>query len=405
MKISVVAGSSRPHLFGTIRELHRQGNLSRAYVPLGLNLSKINPLRKVRILDRAANRFPELVDIPKSQIVLPEIFYQLGLWLTRNKFDWIGEISTEISHRVYSIIVNQRMKKDSSEVVVIRCGYGNHINTRNKIRICDLGMAHPVIDESLINGKGFKIAEFASLGRIAKLMIDDLNRADRIIVNSDFVKKTCVLAGIDDKKLFTAYLPAAHELVNLAESKFLKKSKVGDTKLVLFVGTLSLRKGIDIFLRIARSCKILDLNLKFMAIGSWSGVSPTLKEEISQSTNIEVIPWISRKELVDYYIKADFLLCPTRSDGGARVITEAMLFGAVVLTSNVSGSPIVNGVDGFEFDIQEDEDFIKNVLEVLEDESRFIGVGNKANRTVTEKLSIANYMNNFLKACSIKDLI
>jgi glycosyltransferase involved in cell wall biosynthesis len=261
-------------------------------------------------------------------------------------------------------------------------------------------MAHPLIDNSLISGKGFKLSDVSSVGRIARLMIEDLNRADKIIVISDFIKKTCILAGIDGNKIEVAYLPPAHELVEISRNLSLNQSKTSKRKLVIFVGTLSYRKGIDILLSVAKLADKMGLNIQFTAIGSWSGVTAEFRNEFLNMPNINVLPWLSREDLVAYYRNADFLFCPTRADGGARVITEAMLFGVVVVTTNVSGSPINPGHDGFEFEIDDQREFMAKTLEVFAEEEIAKEVGNNARLSVVTNLTFENYLTKILSACS-----
>jgi glycosyltransferase involved in cell wall biosynthesis len=401
MKISVVAGCAKQHLFGTISEFHKRDILGVAYVPMGIMLKKSNPLRKVGTINRAASRFPELELVPKRRVNLPEVFYQLGLWFSRHNIKKSGEFLTEFSHRLFSIIVNQKLNNDDSDVLIVRCGFGNHIKAVEKLRVCELSMAHPLVDLSLISGNGFSLSTEKELGRVGKLMLSDLRRADRILVNSEFVKKTCILAGEDPSKIYVSYLPPAHELIQKFEEY---KNTSLDVKIhnkVLFVGTLSQRKGIDLFLEIAKEFLRADSDLEFVAIGNWSGMSLEFKQDFLSTRNISIIPWVSREELVEHYVTSFFLLCPTRSDGGARVITEAMLFGNVVITSTVSGSPIRSGDNGFEVDIENEQYFIGEVLRILSDRDRTSQIGARASRSAYLDLSFENYMINVLKACSI----
>jgi glycosyltransferase involved in cell wall biosynthesis len=401
LKISVVAGSAKYHLIGTIRELYNKGLLGTAYVPLGVSLSKRNLMRRIGVLNRAANRYPELDSVPKIQVIAPEVFYQFGLWLTKRNFQAIGEFVTEFSHRYYSIIVNKKLKNDDSEVLIIRCGFGNHIKASNKLRICDLSMAHPLVDHSLTQGDGFTLAPYKKLGRVSKLMVADLAKADRVIVNSEFIKRTCVLAGIGPSKITVAYLPPAHELLCKAQNLDIQKSKGDEVEVVLFVGTFSYRKGVDLVLKIAKECIFRRLKYKFVMIGSWSGVSAGFRKELNSLSNVEVIPWVTRDQLAEYYAKANFLLCPTRADGGARVITESMLFGVIVLTTTVSGSPIKSKIDGFEFELDRDESFVEEVLDVLQNKEITQEVGKRAIQTASVELSFNKYMSNVLSCCKL----
>jgi glycosyltransferase involved in cell wall biosynthesis len=401
MKISVVAGTARLHLFGTISELHRMDSLGTAYVPFGLNLSQKNPMRRINLMNRVASRYPELTSVPKVQVIAPEFFYQVGLWLSVHKFYSFGDLMTAVSFRLYSLLVNLRLKRDDADVIIIRCGFGKHIDAGDKLRVCDLSMAHPYVDLSLTSGKGFALESHKKLNRVAKLMVADLSIADRVIVNSDFVRESCVLAGLDPSKITVAYLPPSHEL--LAQEELNRNGTINDDRaqVVLFVGTLSHRKGIDLVLKVAQACIERKLDFQFVLIGNWSDVSSRVKKEFRNLENIEFIPWLPREELVAFYSKANFLLCPTRADGGARVITEAMLFGVAVLTTTVSGSPITSGTDGFEFELLPEDSFVENVIKVLQNSKIAREIGFHANRTVLEKLTMINYMEKVLNCCEV----
>lgn len=400
MKISVVAGSAKYHLLGTIGELHNIGFLGTSYVPFGVQLSKKSPFRRLEFINRAANRYSEIESVPKVKVISPELFYQFGLWLTRRNFPAIGELITDLSYRLFSMIVNKKMKNDDADAAIIRCGFGNHIKTSGKVRVCDLSMAHPLVDVSLTAGNGFTLAPYEQLGRIGKLMVEDLAKADRILVNSEFVKKTCILAGIDSSKITVAYLPPAREFLNHSFNLEIQRCKNERDKTVLYVGTLSYRKGIDLVLEIAKECHRRKLKYNFILIGTWSGVSTKFMEELTSQRNIEVIPWITREKLAERYAKANFLLCPTRADGGARVITESMLFGNIVLTTTVSGSPIDSGVNGFEFELDPKDKFLESVLDVLQNGENIKEISNCAIQTVTLELSFENYMRKVLMCCN-----
>jgi glycosyltransferase involved in cell wall biosynthesis len=262
-------------------------------------------------------------------------------------------------------------------------------------------MAHPLVDISLTAGNGFSVAPYEQLSRIGKLMVKDLAKADRVIVNSDFVKSTCVLAGIDSSKITVAYLPPAQEFLDRARNIDIQKNKVDEVKTVLFVGTLSYRKGIDLVLKIAKECMLRKLKYNFVVIGTWSGVSEIFREELTSQSNVEMIPWVTRDQLAEYYVKADFLLCPTRADGGARVITESMLFGNIVLTTTVSGSPIKSGINGFEFELNPADTFVEQVLQVLQNRDITHDVAKRAIQTASVELSFNNYMSNVLICCKL----
>jgi hypothetical protein len=82
------------------------------------------------------------------------------------------------------------------------------------------------------------------------------------------------------------------------------------------------------------------------------------------------------------------------------VITEAMLFGNIVLTTTLSGSPIESGIDGFEFELEPYNAFVDEVLEVIQKSENTGEIARRAFQTASTKLSFNNYMSNVLICCN-----
>ena len=109
----------------------------------------------------------------------------------------------------------------------------------------------------------------------------------------------------------------------------------------LFVGAVTENKGIHRALRVARVLKDRGLNFTFDVIGD--GPVRKICEEWASanglSSIVNFLGWVPKPQLAPYYAKAHFLLFPTRSEGWAKVIGEAMAHGVVPLTSAVSCIP------------------------------------------------------------------
>ncbi|MFQ6836295.1 MAG: glycosyltransferase family 4 protein [Thomasclavelia spiroformis] len=130
--------------------------------------------------------------------------------------------------------------------------------------------------------------------------------------------------------------------LNPIEKENLKKELgIKDKKIVIFVGQIIHRKGIDILLK---AIKNVSGNIAFYIIGG----QPTdeYKETIKKSDldNIKFMDFMEKKLLFKYYQVSDLFVLPTREDIWGLVINEAMANGLPIITTNkcVAGVELIN---------------------------------------------------------------
>ena len=119
------------------------------------------------------------------------------------------------------------------------------------------------------------------------------------------------------------------------------------TKIVLFVGIIVPRKGVDKIIRIAKKFKKEDL--VFVVAGN----GPKRKEYQKQVKELELedkvmfVGW--RTDIHRFYQESDMLLLPAEGEGLPGVVMEAMTFGLPAVASNIPCIPdlIDDGKNGF----------------------------------------------------------
>lgn len=118
------------------------------------------------------------------------------------------------------------------------------------------------------------------------------------------------------------------------------KSKIGckRNKLVLYVGQMIYRKGIDVL--IDAFSRVSDKNVELMCVG---GVPENVQ---SKDPRITFIDFKGKEELKDYYRAADIFVLPTREDIWGLVVNEAMAHGCPVITTQMCGAGIEMVIDG-----------------------------------------------------------
>jgi len=164
--------------------------------------------------------------------------------------------------------------------------------------------------------------------------------ADLIVTNSFFVRDSFVKAGIDPKKVVA--VPTGCPPCSTIPAK----SGQGSGPLVfLFVGTLSLRKGLPYLMRAWRL-------LKHGRTAELWLVGPRELPEIAfqdQGNGIRYFGSVSKSSLSRIYQQSDVLVLPTLLEGLAHVVLEALSYGIPIITTKESGCGdlVQDGRNGF----------------------------------------------------------
>jgi glycosyltransferase involved in cell wall biosynthesis len=174
--------------------------------------------------------------------------------------------------------------------------------------------------------------------------LEEITLSDFIFLPSEFAKKTFIDSGISEHKIYVI-----RRGVNLGKFKPAERK---DSKFkVLFVGRLSLRKGIQYLLEAWRKMDLTDAELVF--VGS---IDDKIKPVLSKYNHIENIVFKGfLKDLSDVYRKSTIFVFPSIEEGSAKVTYEAMAAGLPVITTENSGSVVRNGLDGFIIPIRDSE--------------------------------------------------
>ena len=129
----------------------------------------------------------------------------------------------------------------------------------------------------------------------------------------------------------------------LNEDVFYPRKKAG-VLTVLFVGTMVPWKGAGIAFDICRDIERDHKNVRFVFIGDGF-----LRKELMKraSKRFVFLRNISNQDLALWYSKADVFLYPTKYESFGRVLAEAQLSGAPIVTTRVGGVPETVGSAGF----------------------------------------------------------
>lgn len=106
--------------------------------------------------------------------------------------------------------------------------------------------------------------------------------------------------------------------------------------IVLVVGQYFDYKGMDV----AYQTACMDKNIRYKFVGMGKRTNLFLRELGDMPDNIEVIPFLQKKELEEEYKKCAMLLLPTRQECWGLVVNEAASFGTPIVSTWGSGAAV-----------------------------------------------------------------
>jgi starch synthase len=200
---------------------------------------------------------------------------------------------------------------------------------------------------------------FLEIEKKKRLM--EYEEADYILLPSEFVKRSFISKGFPESKLLKVPYGFSKSITSGIDHK---KNDKTDTLTVLYVGSISVRKGIrylvEAFKNISHPKKKLILVGPDTNDGSLKGVGLT--------ADIVFTGILKGKQLEAAYESADVFCLPSIEEGLALVLGEALSFGLpIIATCNTGADDIItDGNEGYIVPIRNSE-AIRQKLQVLAD--------------------------------------
>ena len=164
--------------------------------------------------------------------------------------------------------------------------------------------------------------------KIARRKEVEYGLSDLIVANSEYVRKTFIVNGVPAGRIVA--VPTGCPPVDPVGAR----SGTGSNALrLLYVGTLSLRKGFPYLLEAWRRA-MPGTRAQLWIAGSSEFEITELKTE----PNIRYLGRLTKDDLREVYRQADIMVLPTLCEGLAHVVLEALSFGLPVITTEASGA-------------------------------------------------------------------
>ncbi len=282
-------------------------------------------------------------------------------------------ISRQLSFtlKIYYVIKNLAKKKTIDLIVshlAVSCYAVAPI--ANKLKIPSVLVIQDVIRDRIATGNPYNWWE-------TQLFIHSnlyaFKRMNYIVVVSKYDKKLVLMDGANLETTFIKYNAVNTEL-------FTPDENIQKEIDILFIGRLSIEKGIDILID---ALKFLSDKKKILIIGD----GPLRRElelqaqKVNQQ-NIIFEGFIDHTLLPRYIRRSKIVVTPSRSECQASVPLESMACGVPVIASRVSGmeDSIQNGKSGWLLEKNNSENLGKLIELVLNDENTLKKVGKTARK-------------------------
>lgn len=193
--------------------------------------------------------------------------------------------------------------------------------------------------------------------------------ADRVLVPSEYVRDTLIARGTKPERI--AVIP-----YGVDSERFRPAAKPSGQKFrILFVGSLSQRKGIKYLLEAVKRLKLPDAELVLVGrrIGSEAAFAP-------YDGVFRHVPHVPYHEVHRLFAEADLFVYPSLHEGSAFATYEAMASGLPVVATPNTGSVVRDKVDGFIVPPRDVEALMERIELLYRDPERRRAMGASARR-------------------------
>lgn len=208
--------------------------------------------------------------------------------------------------------------------------------------ILDVSIGHPISKEKIYADLFVKYPLWSDQikPKVDYLLLQEKQEMDlafKIVVPSDFVKKTIVENGLDADKIivnpFGTYIDAFHCKREYKSNKPLK---------FLFMGAFTARKGLPLLLEVWNE---LECNTAELIIAGYGEIP----KGVFLPKGVQNIGAIAKDNRIQIFQSADVFVFPSYFEGLAQVQIEALAAGLPIIGTYHSGADelIQNGKQGF----------------------------------------------------------
>ncbi|WP_230868047.1 glycosyltransferase [Iocasia frigidifontis] len=180
------------------------------------------------------------------------------------------------------------------------------------------------------------------------------------------------------------------------------KFKFDEEIIIGTAGSITLRKGYDDFVDMARELNRVAKNIKFVIAGEPPRNSVTyynkLKRKIKNynlEKKIKFVGWVD--DITDFLSSIDLFVLCSKNEGLPRVVIEAMAMAKPVVATNAGGTneAIDNGKTGFIVDKGNKNELVAKIEYMIDNKEEMKEMGKEGRRKVENDFSLKTYISKF----------
>lgn len=402
--VVISSGNRNFHMLFTAAELAQRNRLAMLICggyprPWERALLKGPLLRGSRKFDRFLGRQENIPDDLISQSRGSETISAAGM--TLRGIPLARKIDTalqEAAFRAYGRHAARQLPKAAAKGARIyhyRAGFGQSsvpVARQAGMRtICDHSIVHPSLLQVLVqNGGRFPESQPGRPGGIWGSVLDDIAQADMVLVNSQFVAETFVFMGFDRSRLAVVYQGVENKfLARLPQTRDYYEAGSPRPVRLLFAGGIGPRKGVD---EIARALAALpDAALELHMAGSLSSEARERYAGLLADPRVTYHGMLSQNDLAMLMSRSDVFLFPSRAEGSARVVFEAMAAGCAVITTPNAGSAVRASEGGLLVPPSDHDALVAALEALLADPAAFARMGQCNRDLIRDSYTQASY--------------
>lgn len=221
----------------------------------------------------------------------------------------------------------------------------------------------------------------------------EVDRADLIIVQSNFAKETMISNGIPDRKVVVQPL-------GVDTTVFSKRTAVPPNPRFVCVGTICLRKGHQYLFRAWEIVKRELPDAELVCVGEYK--HDFRKERPRWKNTFTHLDRLSHPEIAELLRNCTAFVFPSQEEGLARVQIEAMACGLPLIGTHEGGATtlVSNEIEGLIVDGRSPEQIAAAMIRLARDESLNARAGEAAHKKVAGQYSWQQYGDRLLERYS-----
>lgn len=223
----------------------------------------------------------------------------------------------------------------------------------------------------------------------------ELERADLIIVQSNFCKDSMVLNGYPEEKVMV-------NVMGVDTTIFKKRECVPDKPRFICVGTICLRKGHQYLFRAFQKVKQAMPDAELVCVGEYK--HDFRLERPRWEGTFTHIPRLSHAELAKVLQSATAFVFPSQEEGIARAQIEALASGVPVIGTYPGGTTTLvrDGVEGFIVPSRDPQRLAEAMIRIATDRELNRKMGEAAYLKGAERNSWQDYGDRLLAAYALR---